>query len=38
MKLLVRSVNNNETEIIMKILDDLSHTLEEYENEINKKI
>lgn len=38
MKLLVRAEKNNETEIIMQILTDLSKTLDEYENEIKVKL
>lgn len=38
MKLLVKSLNNNETEIIMSVLSNLRNTLDEYENEIQQKI
>jgi DNA-directed RNA polymerase subunit L len=38
MKLMVRSMNNNETEIIMQVISNLTKTLDEYENEIKEKI
>jgi DNA-directed RNA polymerase subunit L len=38
MKLLVKSKHNNETDIIIKVLGDLTTTLDTYTNEITNKI
>ena len=38
MKLLIKSIKNNETEIIIDVLANMRKTLDEYENEIQNKI
>ena len=38
MKLMVRSINNNETQIVINVLGNLRKILEEYENEIQNKL